>query len=372
MRPRLRVGLLAVSGMILLVLFILHGAMSHRLDEGELRGFYPWHRAYLIASTLPMGGERGYSGGDGGRVVVADLWPLAPDWREGGSVMRRGRRGGLLVVLLVIAMRVGTASAAEPATAKRPVALVPRISGEWWPVAGNPDLGTLTGERQQPVDFAVWQAADGTWQLWSCIRHTKCGGKTRLLFGWEGKEVTSRDWKPRGITMQADPNVGETAGGLQAPHVIERDGQFLLYYGDWQHIGLATGTDGKTFNRRMNKYSGTSGLFGEHPGSNTRDAMVLESGGRLYCYYTAYPEGRGAVYCRISEGDPATWGPSRVVAAGGAAGSGPFSAECPHVVERERDCFTCSAPSGMGRRRGRRCTDHPTPWTSEWMMIGSW
>jgi len=47
--------------------------------------------------------------------------------------------------------------------------LVPDIDGQWWTVAGNPDLGPLTSPKQQPVDFGVWQAADGTWQLWSCI-----------------------------------------------------------------------------------------------------------------------------------------------------------------------------------------------------------
>ena len=57
----------------------------------------------------------------------------------------------------------------------------PRIDGEWWQVAGDPDLGKYTNPKQQPVDFAVWQAADGTWQLWSCIRGTNCGGKTRLF-----------------------------------------------------------------------------------------------------------------------------------------------------------------------------------------------
>ncbi|MBT7162538.1 MAG: hypothetical protein HN904_07140, partial [Victivallales bacterium] len=44
----------------------------------------------------------------------------------------------------------------------------PRISSEWWQVAGNPDLGGYATAEQEPVDFAVWQAADGTWQLWSC------------------------------------------------------------------------------------------------------------------------------------------------------------------------------------------------------------
>jgi hypothetical protein len=52
----------------------------------------------------------------------------------------------------------------------RPVA--PEIDGDWWRIASNPDLGALTGEEQAPVDFALWQARDGSWQLWSCIRGT--------------------------------------------------------------------------------------------------------------------------------------------------------------------------------------------------------
>ena len=67
--------------------------------------------------------------------------------------------------------------------------LMPRIDGPWWTVAGDPDLGGLTSPDQQPVDFAVWQAVDGTWQLWSCIRNTLCGGKTRLFHRWEGRPL---------------------------------------------------------------------------------------------------------------------------------------------------------------------------------------
>jgi beta-fructofuranosidase len=43
-----------------------------------------------------------------------------------------------------------------------------RIVGDGWQVAGNPDLGELSGPNQRPVGFAVWQAADGTRQFWSC------------------------------------------------------------------------------------------------------------------------------------------------------------------------------------------------------------
>ncbi len=66
----------------------------------------------------------------------------------------------------------------------------PVLESEWWEVTGNPDLGEYTNPGQQPVDFGVWQAADGTWQLWSCIRHTNCGGNTRLFHGWEAENLT--------------------------------------------------------------------------------------------------------------------------------------------------------------------------------------
>ena len=131
--------------------------------------------------------------------------------------------------------------------------------------------------------------------------------------------------------MKADPDVGETNGGLQAPHVIRRNGKFLMFYGDWQHIALATSNDGKTFDRQLNR-AGTVGLFDEGPGSNTRDPMVLPIGDVLYCYYTAYLGGRGADYCRMSWTNLGDWGPSKMVAFGGQAGTNPFSAECPHVV----------------------------------------
>ena len=48
---RARFGLLAASSTLLLSLIALHRVMDGRLDSGNLRGFYPLHRAYLIAST---------------------------------------------------------------------------------------------------------------------------------------------------------------------------------------------------------------------------------------------------------------------------------------------------------------------------------
>jgi hypothetical protein len=232
----------------------------------------------------------------------------------------------------------GLWSSARPEDEAKPAPpLVPVLKGDWWTVAANPDLGDLTRAGQQVVDFGLWQAADGTWQLWSCIRLTNAPGKTRLFHRWEGQRLTDRDWKPLGIAMQADEKFGETPGGLQAPFVLRRERDYLLFYGDWVHICAAVSQDGKQFTRRLDA-GGKAGLFSDGPEANTRDPMVLRSGDLWYCYYTAHPGRKGAVYCRTSK-DLITWGPSHKVAASGRAGTEFYSAECPFVVEPEPGHF---------------------------------
>jgi hypothetical protein len=209
--------------------------------------------------------------------------------------------------------------------------LVPQVTGEWWTVAGDPDLGKYTDPKQQPVDFAVWQAGDGTWQLWSCIRATQCGGKTRLFHRWEGNRLADVNWTPTGIAMEARPEYGETSGGLQAPHVVKINGLYHMFYGDWENICVATSKDGKEFARRLNA-NGKAGMFTEGTGNNTRDAMAIQIKGVWHCYYTAFPKRQGAVYCRTSK-DTRQWSESKIAAFGGEAGTNAYSAECPFVLE---------------------------------------
>lgn len=224
---------------------------------------------------------------------------------------------------------------ARPVTVAR--AYVPRLDGSFWQTTNNPDLGPLTGAQQTPVDFAIWKAKDGTWQIEECIRATNEPGKTRLFFRWQAANITDTSWAPMGISMRADPAVGETPGGLQAPHVVEPsvagDGRFHMFYGDWEHISHATSVDGKSFARELTA-AGTSGVFGEGTGANTRDPMVLSTKGQFIAYYAANPGDQCAVYARTSADLRAWSAPSRV-AFGGIAGKGPYSAECPFVIEKE-------------------------------------
>ena len=221
--------------------------------------------------------------------------------------------------------------------------LSPVIDGSWWRIAGNPDLGAYNSERQQPVDFGIWQAKDGTWQLWSCIRGSNFPGSpytTRFLYGWEGTELTSADWEPHGIKWVADTTLGETAGGMQAPFVYKENDIYYLFYGDWKRICLATGTDGKNFTRFKGK-NGQPGLFTEHTSSGlsnnaARDPMVIKHGDIYYCYYTSHqddPVNDGWGFCRTSK-DLTSWSGSVIVShTPPANGNSPrYSDECPHVV----------------------------------------
>jgi len=191
----------------------------------------------------------------------------------------------------------------------------------------------LTADEQQPVDFGIWQAADGTWQLWSCIRKTKEAGKTRLFHRWEGKSLFDRNWKPKGIAMRADTTLGEQAGGMQAPYVITYQNKYLMFYGDWKRICLAESEDGKNYQRVL--HDGSPALFGDSSETNTRDAMVIRKNRQWYCFYTAHPNMDGKVFLRTSP-DLSNWSQSKVVAYGGQAGKGKlWFAECPFVTEPE-------------------------------------
>ena len=228
---------------------------------------------------------------------------------------------------------------------------IPKIKGEPWRIATNPDIGEYNTDRQQPVDFGVWQAADGTWQLWSCIRGSDFPGSsytTRFLYGWEGKSLTSTNWSPEGIKWVADPSLGETPGGMQAPHVIKEDGIYYMFYGDWRRICLAKAFDGKNFERVLGG-NGQPDLFSEHTyinqfdkpeqpifQSHARDPMVIKRGNTYYCYYTTHitdPINDGAALVRTSV-NMRDWSESVIVShTPPYDGNSPrYSDECPHVV----------------------------------------
>ena len=225
---------------------------------------------------------------------------------------------------------------------------VPTIDGPWWNITHNPDLGKYTSAKQEPVDFGIWQAKDGTWQLWSCIRGTKAAGHTRLFYGWETKNIQDTSWTPKGIVMEADTLAGEAQGGLQAPYVLKEANTYYMFYGDWNNICLAKSTDGKQFERVIDKNNSPALFSG--PMHNTRDPMVLKIGNTFYCYYSAHIEKndpdipiKSAVFCKTST-DLKIWGKPVNVSSGGSAAVQTVwyggDSECPFVIAAvQLDCL---------------------------------
>jgi hypothetical protein len=231
--------------------------------------------------------------------------------------------------------------------------LIPKIEGQWWQASGNPDLGKFTTDRQQPVDFAIWQAADGSWQIWSCIRGTSYPGWSRLFYRWEAKRLTDTNWRPMGIVMLSDVKLGEVEGMLQAPYVMRYRGRYLMFYGTGDHIALATSHDGKTFRRRLLP-DGKVGMFTD--GFGTRDPMTIFSHRTFHTYYSANPatvftaedstpsnratlELAGNADFVRSSTDLVHWSDAKKVAEGGQAGTGRYTAECPFVYYHKQSGY---------------------------------
>jgi hypothetical protein len=182
----------------------------------------------------------------------------------------------ILLLLLVLA----------PAMAAN--APTPRLARPWIRLAAPPVLERHAKPGAQAVDFTIFQAGDGTWQLVSCIRGTAVPGGGRLLYRWESARLTDADWTPKGIFREADPALGHREGSLQAPHCV-RDGDRWWMFCNSNGARCLTSGDGRTFAWATG--DGGSGKFFDM----ARDVMLLDHrpvDGRWYAFFTDIQPGR--------------------------------------------------------------------------------
>jgi len=158
-------------------------------------------------------------------------------------------------------------------------ALVPRIDGEWIKLVGRPSLEKWTSPEAEPVDFTVFRADDGRWQLISCIRKTAQSGANRLLYRWSSAELAREAWQPEGIFLSSKPEWDHAEGLVQAPfHVRDGDQHFLFYNSRGCH-GM-TSSDGIAFEPLEKRAIFRMG----------RDVCLLddrETSGKWIAYYTS-------------------------------------------------------------------------------------
>lgn len=213
---------------------------------------------------------------------------------------------------------------------------VPELAGPWIQLCGRPALERWHAPNVEPVDFTVFRADDGVWQLIACVRNTTHPGAGRLLYRWTSPRLDAPDWEGAGIFLESREDWGHARGRLQAPfHVHDGERHHLFYNSNGAHA--LTGPDGITWEHRRPDVVFTMG----------RDLCILDDRarhGRWIAYYTSHEPGR----------DPAT-GDHTVRARTAPTLSGPWSepvhdlpplnppepgyrfvnAESPLVVERE-------------------------------------
>lgn len=161
--------------------------------------------------------------------------------------------------------------------------LIPRMSGPWIQLVGRPQLEKWASPRAEPVDFAIFQADNGRWQLISCIRKTTHPGSGRLLYRWSSPDLQREGWKPEGIFLSSDPKLDHSEGKVQAPFHVKDEGKHYLFYNS-RGGHLMTSEDGIDF-----EPYGTKAVF-----PMGRDVCLLddrERSGKWIAYYTSPEKG---------------------------------------------------------------------------------
>lgn len=178
-----------------------------------------------------------------------------------------------------------------PLNAANPAAPMPRLDGDWIRIAAPPELERHAKPGVQAVDFTIYQAGDGTWQLVSCIRGTAAPGGKRLLYRWESPSLTAADWTAKGIFAESDTALGQAEGMLQAPHCIREGDTWWMFCNTKGGAFCLTSSNGKDFTWAVNA-AGKHVFFGM-----SRDVMLFDHrpvDGLWYAFYTDVMPGKYA------------------------------------------------------------------------------
>jgi sucrose-6-phosphate hydrolase SacC (GH32 family) len=158
--------------------------------------------------------------------------------------------------------------------------------------------------------------------------------------------------------MRPDRSAGESIADwegqewIQSPFVVKNNNLFYFFYGGHStgtdcyghelppgdphvecQICLMTSTDGRNWERHRNEH-GQSRLF-SGPGE-ARDPCVIQIGNTWYMYYAGHESGhplQPGIYMRTSS-DLVHWSAPNLVHRTHQFGTGRWTHECPHVVQR--------------------------------------
>lgn len=185
----------------------------------------------------------------------------------------------LIAAAFVLLLALPSAPSRAAAPAAEVVALRPRLEGPWIKIAGRPQLERWATPKAEPVDFTVFRADNGRWQLIACVRHTSHPGNGRLLHRWSSDRLDAPDWRDEGIFLESDPTLNHREGHLQAPFHVHDGSRHHLFYNS-QGAHLLTSPDGLAWTPHGDRAVFPMG----------RDVCILDDraqSGRWIAYYTS-------------------------------------------------------------------------------------
>src|SRR5690606_5577768 len=185
--------------------------------------------------------------------------------------------------------------------------ILPVIQDDWRTI--------VTLDRDDVLAPALWQAADGSWQL----RATVGDPANPTHLAWESPSPDATIWTPVSTP-------GPIAPGAQRPRVRRLGETFALVASDGSAIHTATSADGRTFAPLA------SPAFDEGPFAKAGDPSIVRLGDIWYLYHTVVAGSRSALQVRISR-DLAIWSPPTIISYGGPPNTGPDWISNPIVVE---------------------------------------
>ena len=198
----------------------------------------------------------------------------------------------------------------------------------------DPSVGEK--EKWYINDHCFMRGADGTWNLFGITHAEPSDALDEDNFAHAtSKALLERPWKKQPFALSVAPEAPWREEHLWAPHVVEHDGTYYMFYcaGDADHtkykIHLATSKDLKAWTRHPKNPMVVDGFDG-------RDPFVLRVGDEWVMYYTATsaPEGGNHVVKFATSPDLVTWKVRGTVFTDPSTGKYGGPTESPFVVRR--------------------------------------
>lgn len=192
----------------------------------------------------------------------------------------------------------------------------------------------------------------GTWHLIGITHAEPMNPFDELHLAHATAPALLGPWTKQPFALSTDAAWGETH--LWAPHVIEHDGRYWMFYCgggsalESYRLHLATSDDCVTWTRHPDNPLVVDGYA-------ARDPMVFRYRGRWLMYYTATsePEGGNHIVAAATSDDLVHWSGRHVVYTDELVGTGGGPSESPFVLERDGSYYLLIGPAPGSYRRTR-------------------